>query len=301
LTFPVFDLTQSVPSVFVEGRFRLAERVEAATAGRCHQHNLHGFQCVPRIDLLFQAAPDVQIRAYGGLSYTAPIPLTDEVETLGLGSVVPVALKAEKLATAGIDLRVRRAAWDFGLLASYGRVGLPLRLVPLVGDSAQRMRLLNGSEPTRAFTATASIGFRRGGALLRGFYRYQDASEGVPGGSGRREADLTPRHQVGAEVNWQAPSRGTEAKFEWYYIGSQALTDDPFRTRAPAYPLAHALISQRSGRARIYLSAENLFDRKLRQYEPVVLAQPALGGRLTSTPWIPLRGREISLGALVDW
>ena len=61
------------------------------------------------------------------------------------------------------------------------------------------------------------------------------------------------------------------------------------------------LFRSRSGRARIYLSAENIFDRKLRSFEPVVLTAVAAAGRRMTSPWMPLRGREISLGALVDW
>lgn len=301
LTFSGFDLTQSMPSVFAEARIRVSDRLVLGPSGRCDRHNLHGGQCVPRLDLLVRAGRGVDLRAYGGLGYTAPTSLTDEVETLGLGSVYPLAIKAEKVTSAGVDLRLERGPWEGGLAAAFGRVALPLRLVPLTGDPAQRLRLLNIPEPTRALSITASAGVRKGQARLRGFYRFQDVTEGIPGGTGRRQADLTPRHQLGAEIDWRAPARGTEAKFEWYYVGAQPLTDDPYRTRAPAYPMSHLLVSQRSGRARIFLSAENLLDRKLRQYEQVVLVAPEAGGRVVSSPWISLRGRELSLGALVDW
>jgi hypothetical protein len=55
------------------------------------------------------------------------------------------------------------------------------------------------------------------------------------------------------------------------------------------------------GRARLYVSGENLFDVRLRNYEPVLLPVLAVGGRTTTTPWVTVQGRVISLGAVVEW
>jgi hypothetical protein len=88
---------------------------------------------------------------------------------------------------------------------------------------------------------------------------------------------------------------------ETVYSGRQFVWDNPNRTETRAYTVMHALVSQRAGAARLYVSGENLFDVKLANYDPVLLAAPAEGGRRMPTPWAPLRGRVISLGALVDW
>ncbi len=299
---PLFDYTASVPGVFAELSAPLGERVRAVVAGRCDQHNVHGLQCVPRLDLRYRSAAGIDVSAYGGLSYTSPIPLTDEVETLGLAGTAPVGLKAERLGSAGFVVERQSRRWDIRIATGYDRIGLPLRLVPLAGDPASRLRLLNVLEPTRVFSASLVVGYRSGRVSVRSFYRFQDATEGVPESAGRRQSDLTPRHQLGATLNWRAPTgAGTEIQVEGIYVGRQALTDNPFRAYSPVYSLGNALISQRSGRARIYLSAENLFDKKLRAYEPVVFPVPGLAGRRTASPWVPVRGREISLGAIVDW
>ena len=300
--FPAFDYTASVPGLFAEFSTSLGEHLRAVIAGRCDDHNIHGLQCVPRLDLRYRTATGIDIAGYGGQSYTSPTPLTDEVETLGLRSIFPVALKAERIGSAGLSARRQGKRWDVRIAAGYDRVRLPLRLVPIAGDSAGRLRLLNVAEPTRVVSASLAIGYRAGPISARSFYRFQDATEGVPGSIGRRQSDLTPRHQLGAAFNWRSPAgAGTEIQVEGVYVGAQSLTDNPFLTRSPAYPLASALVSQRSGRARIYLSAENLFDKKLRGYQPVVLTVPELGSRRTTSPWVPVRGREISLGALIDW
>ncbi len=298
---PGFDYTASVPGAFAEVSVAVSPTVRAVVAGRCDAHNIHGLQCVPRLDLRYRSAGGTSISAYGGLSYTSPTPLIDEVETLGLSGIIPVGLKSERVGSAGIVVDHQGRHWDVRVAGGYDRVGLPLRLTPIAGDT-MRLRLINVTEPTRVVSASVAVGYRAGGVSLRSFYRFQDATEGVPGATGRRESDLTPKHQIGGSVNWRAPGgAGTELRFEAIYVGRQSLADNPFRPRAPAYPLASALVSQRSGRARIYLSAENVFDRKLRAYEPVVLTVPAAAGRRTTSPWIPVRGREISLGALVDW
>ncbi len=298
---PAFDYTASVPGVFAEVSAALSPTVRAVVAGRCDAHNIHRLQCVPRLDLRYRSSGGTSVSAYGGLSYTSPTPLVDDVETLGLSGIIPVGLKSERVGSTGIVVDHQGRHWDVRVAGGYDRVGLPLRLIPITGDT-MRLRLINLSEPTRVVSASLAVGYGAGAVSLRSFYRFQDATEGVPGGTGRRESGMTPKHQIGGSIKWRAPGgAGTELQLEAIYVGRQALDDNPFRPRAPAYPLASALVSQRSGRARIYLSAENIFDRKLRTYEPVALTLPAAAGRRTTSPWIPVRGREISLGALVDW
>lgn len=298
---PAFDYTANVPGLFSELSAPLGTRTRAILAGRCDDHSIHGIQCVPRVDLRYRGSHGFGISAYGGLSYTSPTSIADEIETLGLHGTIPVGLKAERISSAGVLIEKQGRRWDVRLSGGIDRVRLPLRPVAVLGDST-RLRLLNVAEPTRATTVAVSVGYQAGTIGIRTFYRYQDATEGIPGATGRRETDLTPRHELGGQLNWRAPGgAGTEVQLEGIILGAQVLSDNPYRASAPGYPLASALVSQRSGRARIYLSAENIFDRKLRNFEPVILTALAAAGRRTTSPWVPVRGREISLGALVDW
>jgi hypothetical protein len=143
----------------------------------------------------------------------------------------------------------------------------------------------------------------RGASIVgSAFYGYLYGTEQDPNGSGRRETDLTPRHSAGFDLAWRAPAPGgTTVRVQTIYTGAQSVWDNPNRTRTPGYAVAHAFVSQRAGRARLYASGENLLDVKLRDYEMVQLAQPGLGGQRTATPWVPVRGRTLSLGALVEW
>lgn len=299
---PAFDYTHSLPSAFARVTLPLSDRMIAAVTGRCDQHNLHGTQCTPQAALLVRPKANTDARLSLGAGYVAPTPLTDEVEAVGLHATVPVAAKAERIRTASLDVRVADGPLTLTALLSYARVALPVRLIPLVGDSARRLRLVNVDEPTRIFAGELAATFNRTPISARAYYGYLNGTEGVPGGTGRRETDLTPRHIIGLDLTWLAPTpTAPTASLEIAYVGSQAVYDNPFRTRTPGYPLVNGIASLRSGKARLFLSGENLLDKKLRDYQLVVLPAVVVGGRRTTSPWVPLRGRVINVGALVDW
>lgn len=300
--FPAFDYTHSVPAVFGRVTVPIGDRLVAAVMARCDEHNIHGTQCMPRASVLIRAGPTTDLRVSAGEGYVAPTPLTDDVEAIGLHATLPVTAKAERFRTASIDAKTVRGDLTVSAMIAYSRVKLPVRLVPFPGDGARRLRLLNISEPTRVFAGELNATVVRVPFRVQGYYGFLDGTEGVPNGVGRRETDLTPRHTVGANVNWQpqlpaAPS----VEVDLGYLGSQALYDNPFRTRAPAYARLRGVASVRSGKARLFLSGENLLDKNLRDYQAVVLGEIQEGGRRTTSPWVPLRGRVINIGAVVDW
>lgn len=299
--FAAFDFTHSAPSAFGSASWSPTDRMTATVAGRCDRHNVHGSQCQPRLDLLVRPSARVEMRAFGALGYTTPTPLSDDVETIGLHATFPIATKSERLAGGGLDVRWRSAATELGAAATYTRVALPLRLVPLIGDTADRLRLLNVAEPTRVLAIDLRASHQRAPFLLGAYYAFRNGTEGVPAGTGRRDLDLTPSHRIGFNLGWRAPrGAGTAVDADFSFVGRQPLADNVFRTSAPSYSLLNGLVSQRSGRARLYFSAENVLDVRLRDYEPVFF-DPILGGRRTNAPWVPLRGRVISLGAMVEW
>lgn len=61
------------------------------------------------------------------------------------------------------------------------------------------------------------------------------------------------------------------------------------------------MVTQRVGPARLAFNADNLFDVRPMKDEPFLLPHPGLGGRRTVTPWGPVDGRVLSLGALIDF
>lgn len=296
-----FDYTHSVPSAFGSVTLAAADRIVVSVAGRCDAHNVHGTQCEPRGDVLVHASERLDLRFFGGLGFTAPTPLADEAETLGFHATIPIAARAERLAAGGVDLDWRLDRVRLRGAVTLSRVGSSVRLVPFVGDTANRLRLLNVAEPTRVFALDLSGDYRLTQFTVGASYAFRHGTEGVPGAAGRRPIDLTPKHEVAMNLGWVAPrNAGTAVNLDVTLVGNQTLTDNIFRSRTTTYGLVGGLVSQRSGKARLYVSAENLFDVKLKTYEPVFF-DPIIGGRRTNSPWIPLRGRMISLGALVDW
>lgn len=300
--FPAFDFTHEIPSIFGIVTKALSEPLTATVAARCDYHNVHGPQCVPRFDLLFRPGSELEVRAHGAAGYNPGTPLADDAETLGLHAMIPVGTKAEKTQSSGFEIQWQRRRFTVAGRAAYTRIRSPIRAVPFEGDTASRLRLINVAEPTRVASAEVRVEYRNDPVEIEAFMGATRATEGVPNGSTRRDADLTPRNFFGASLQWRAPApAGTTVDFDVVYVGSQTVSDNPFLTGTKGYGIMNGVVSQRSGRARLYLSAENVLDVRLAGYHPVFIAAPLAGGRRTPSPWAPLRGRVISLGALVDW
>ncbi len=86
---------------------------------------------------------------------------------------------------------------------------------------------------------------------------------------------------------------------EAFFTGRQALIDNPYRSESPSYLMLGALVQRRVGSACVFLNAENLTDRRLTRFQPLVLPARAPDGRWTTDAWGPLDGRVINLG--VRW
>lgn len=296
-----FDYTYSVPSLFGQVTFAPLRQVTASLSGRCDVHNVFGTFCTPRGSLLLRPDPSLRARLTLAGGYYAPSLVPDEAVEYGLRALVPVAVNFERGQTALVDVEWSRGRVTVAGTVGFNRVTRPVRLIPLPGDPQGRLRAINVDEPTRVAGGDVQVTYRAEPLLVTGFYGYLNGTEGIPDSTGRRELDLTPRHRLGASLMWQGPAAGPWFEVRAAYTGAQAVWDNPFRTRTPGYTIADALVSQPMGRARLYLSGQNLFDVKQRNYEPILLPTPGVAGRRTTTPWMPLQGRVIRFGAVVDW
>jgi len=103
-------------------------------------------------------------------------------------------------------------------------------------------------------------------------------------------------------MTWENPSAG-RIGLESFYVGHQALTgagtDNPYRTTSPSYVLFGVSIQREVGPLTAFLNFENLTDRRMTRFQPLLLPQQASDGRWTVDAWGPLDGREINLG--VRW
>jgi iron complex outermembrane receptor protein len=102
-------------------------------------------------------------------------------------------------------------------------------------------------------------------------------------------------------VAWQEDESGTRAGVEVFYTGRQSLERDPYRTMSAAYATVGALVSQRVGRAMLYLNVENLADVRQTHYEPFILPRPTADGRLTVDSWAPSQGRVLNGGLKIGF
>ena len=299
--FPAFDFTYSVPSLFGQLRFRPSERVTAILSGRCDRHNTFGTFCSPSGAVLVRPSQAVEARLTAAAGYRAPTTLDGEVEVLGLHTLAPRTFNAERLQTAALDVTWHRNQLELGTSVNFLRITRALRVVPVPNDPAGRLRLENAAAPTRIGSIQLTAGYRLAPFAAGAYYQYARGTEVDPVLDRRRlvAPDSEPfrrRELLLGRGGERHPDRR-----RGQLRRAQAVWDNPRRTRTPGYSLVHVLVSQRTGRARLYLSGENVFDVRLADYEPVFFATPEDGGRLTAAPWVSLRGRVISLGALIDW
>ncbi len=294
---PAFRYTYSVPAAFGQVTWSPATAVAAALSARCDRHNEFGTRCSPRASLLVKPSGSTAVRLSAGTGFFAPIPLTEETDAAGLRQVVPTRLRRETARTAALD-----ASWKRGPLEVSGTIALsalhdPVALVPRPADPQGRVQFINVDGPTRITSGELFGVYEAKPIVVTLFYGYLKGTERDPGSAGRRELGLTPRHSAGVDVTWEAPETGTWIALEAFYTGRQAVYDDPARTRSRPYAVTEILLSQRVGVVTFFLNLDNLFDERVTRHEPLVLAQPAPGGRRTIVPWGPVEGRVLSAGA----
>ncbi|MFN8646540.1 MAG: TonB-dependent receptor [Gemmatimonadales bacterium] len=294
---PAFRYTYSVPAGFGQVTWSPMVALAAALSARCDRHNEFGTRCSPRASLLVKPTGSTALRASAGTGFFAPVPLTEETDATGLRLVVPTRLQRETARTAALD-----ASWKRGPLEVSGTLALselqhPVALVPRPGDPQGRVQFINVDGPTRITSGELFGVYEAKPIVVTVFYGYLKGTERDPAGAGRRELGLTPRHSAGVDVTWEAPETGTWIAVEAFYTGRQAVYDDPARTRSRPYAVTEILLSQRVGVVTFFLNLDNLSDERVTRHEPLVLAQPAPGGRRTIVPWGPVEGRVLSAGA----
>jgi len=103
-------------------------------------------------------------------------------------------------------------------------------------------------------------------------------------------------------VSWEREhfgSIGLEALFTGRQTLTGTLTPNPYRTMSPSFVMFGVLLERQVGPVTVFLNGENLTDRRLTRFQPLVLPAQAPDGRWTTDAWGPLDGRVISLG--VRW
>lgn len=291
-----FRYTFSTPAVFVQDEIAVGRRLTVALSARADAHSQYGVLATPRVSLLLRPAPGWTARMSAGTGAFAPTPFTEETEETGLARLRPLTgIRAERARGGSVDLT--RSAGPFEVTATvFGSyIAHPLQVQD--ADSGHA-RLMNATTPTRSWGTELLARYRAGGFVALATHAWTRSTEADPNGDGRREVPLTPTHTASFNVMWESEEKG-RLGIEAYYIGPQALEDNPYRTRGQRQWLIGALVERPMGRARLFLNSENLLDVRQTKKDPLVLPGRLPDGRWTVDAWAPLEGRVFNGGVRV--
>jgi iron complex outermembrane receptor protein len=313
-----FDFSYRTLAAFGEGTISGAHS-SASLAVRCDRHNTFSTRCGANAALLLRPSESLSLRLSAGHGWFAPTPYTEETETADLRGLVSSRLGPVTIDNAVAELGWRRGPLDLGVTLTADRIDHPVRAVRVPDDTVlYRVTLVNLPEPIRALAATVHGTYRRGFATIRASVTRLQATEfdttarvPNPAGGGpieetlRRSLDHAPRGLATLDLGFATRRTGGRINVIARYLGRQFVWDNPYTTGTRGYLVTDLVVSQRTGRARLYLSGENMLNEKIDPAdpadEPVILPVPWWGDRRTTMPWKPIRGRVVSLGAVVEW
>lgn len=291
------DYDYTVPALFVQDEFTPIRWLSLAASARVDVHSDYGTFVSPRFSALFRPQPHWSVRASVGTGFSAPTPLVEDVQARSLGLLNPLrGLRAERAASVSLDAKWAVRPWDVNLSVFASEIRHPLRVEP--AEVAPRLDLVNDREPLRARGAELLIGYSTGALHVLANSTYLDVTEGADG-SGRRVAELVPRFS--AEIAWILEEDDIgRIGVEIQYTGRQHLEDNPYRDVSSPYLEVNALGELKVGRAAVFLNALNLTNVRQRDYHPLLLPAPGLGGEPITSVWSPLTGRTFNLGVRLE-
>ncbi|MEX2283597.1 MAG: TonB-dependent receptor [Gemmatimonadota bacterium] len=289
---PAFEYDHTVPSAFVQDELRAADWLTVALSARLDHHSEYGTFLSPRASALVRPLAQWTLRISTGTGYFPPSPFTDETEEVGLAHVLPLQdLVAERATTASADLSWFGYGLEINGTVFTSRIRDALGVRAVSGGTAE---LFNRAAATRTRGTEFLLRFLREPLHLTVSHAYLHSTEADADGQ-RVTVPLTPRHSAGLVASLESEERG-RASIELYYVGRQALEDNPFRDSSAPYLILGLLFERRIGRARVFLNLENLTDVRLTDYQPFV--RPARGayGQWTVEAWAPREGRLFNGG-----
>ncbi len=290
-----FDYTRTVPGLFVQDEWTVAEPLVLAGAVRADLQPEFGTFWAARASALLRPGAGWSVRLSTGSGRSAPTPFTDETEVVGLWRFLPLRdVQPERAWTRSLDVEWARG--HFEASGSLFQSGVDLPLVERASaTSPGAFEIVNASGPNRAWGTELLLRWSRGRWHAIANHTFIRATEENAAGGGRVEARLTPRYTAELAVLWEDEKKG-RAGVEVSWTGAQRLDDDPYRTWGAAFTEVNLLAEARIGSARAFVNCTNLTDVRQKDFEPIVLPEQAPDGRWTVKPWAPLAGRTFNAG-----
>jgi outer membrane receptor for ferrienterochelin and colicins len=285
---PRFDYGELTLGVFAQDEVRLGERASLGVSGRFDHHERYGSFLSPRVSLLLRPARGANLRLSAGTGFFAPTPFLEETDESGLSRLLPLeGLVAERARSASLDVGLARGRFEANATLFGSRVEHVLQRRQVAPEA---FAVVNAELPVKTWGTELLLRYRRGGLMLLATHSFTSSSEEDPALPGaRRDVPLTPGHLASFNAIWEDEERG-RIGIEAYYIGRQAVDENPYRTTGAAYVLVGALAEKRLGRAHIFLNLENVGNVRQTHYEPLLLPARAADGRWTVDAWAPLDG-----------
>ena len=285
------------------GLFATADRdigpitVSASVRGDYHPETQ--LELTERIAILARPAADWSVRVSGGTGFAAPSSMTEEVEAIGLRSIKPSTLRAERSRGVMLDVNGRALGAEL-LVTGYGSfVDRAIQLVGL-GDSVHSGSLRNAAGTTRMGGAEAAAIWRFGAHKFLLTYGYARGSMTDAETDRREPVPLLNRHRAGADLMFEKPEV-YRIGIEGIYYGRQVLDDNPYRSGSKPYVYTMAIAMRQFGPVEIVANFENLLDIRQTKYQSLVRPSPTVGGRWTTDVWAPLEGFMANVALRFRW
>jgi outer membrane receptor for ferrienterochelin and colicins len=214
----------------------------------------------------FRLDPCRQMRAGGGLGYSAPPPFLEEAEARSYRGVGPVpdGFSAEKSVGWNVDLNYRAVAGPIVVTLNQAVYSTRLNnsLVPQeVGGSVSFVNGA-GSVLARGSETTARISHGDVALFLGYVYLEVDREEGgitVP-------VPFTARHRTYSVLVWEQHGKD-RIGLEAYYTGTQTLTGGE---ESPGYLITGIMAQRRFGDVTVFANLENMLDARQSRTSPLV-------------------------------
>lgn len=304
--FPAFDFTYSVPGLFAQDDYEVNDSLTLSSSGRLDHHNQYGTFFSPRLAALWRPGgtnSPWRLRLSIGSGFFAPTPITEETEATGLARVLPLSgVRAERARGASADLnrlwKLDRGTLEGNVTLFGSMISNAVNLLE-ASSIPPRFAFANDPHPTNTFGTEELLRWRTGPLSVTATHAYVNSTEFQSDATTRTTVPLNPRHSGTFTVAWEQEGIG-RLGVEGLFTGRQTLTGtdtvNPYRSSSPSYLMFGVLVQRQIGPVSVFLNGENLTDRRMTRFQPLLLPARAPDGRWTTDAWGPLDGRVINLG-----